>query len=187
MAQAHLIGRPEKVKHLRELLSDHQIVYLSSFFYSGKTVLLDQLADSLTGPVLRFCAGKDDWSAFIAKTSRNPNAVLLIDDLQQFPNLDTEEALTAFLENLPRTQRAVLAGRAKKPACLRTLMMKGCAAVLDKDFVLFNRDETEQLLLDYGLQLLPQDLDYLICAAGGGTANGKGAGKIRSHGLGADL
>ena len=167
MAQAHLIGRPEKVKHLRELLSDHQIVYLSSFFYSGKTVLLDQLADSLTGPVLRFCAGGDDWSAFTARASQNPNAVLLIDDLQQFPNLDTEEALTAFLENLPCTQRAVLAGRAKKPACLRTLMMKGRAAALDKDFVLFNRDEAEQLLLDYGLQLLPQDLDYLMNACWG--------------------
>ena len=164
MAQAHLIGRSEKVKHLRELLSEHQIVYLSSFFYSGKTVLLDQLADSLTGPVLRFSAGIDDWSTFADAALLNPKAVLLIDDLHQFPDGETDEVLTAFLEKLPHTQRAVIAGRAKKPACLRTLMMKGRAAVLDKDFVLFNKEEAEQLLLDYGFQLLPQDLDYLISA-----------------------
>ena len=121
MVQAHLVGRPEKVKHLRELLNDHQIVYLSSFFYSGKTVLLDQLADSMTGPVLRFCAGKDDWSAFTAEASRNPNAVLLIDDLQQFPNLDTEEALTHFWKicRVP-SGPCWRGGRKSPPACARS-------------------------------------------------------------------
>ena len=52
MGRAHVIGRTEKVKQLRDLLKETQIVYISSFFYSGKTMLLNQLAQSQNGPVL---------------------------------------------------------------------------------------------------------------------------------------
>ncbi|HAL60167.1 MAG TPA: hypothetical protein DCP64_12560, partial [Sarcina sp.] len=65
MGRAHVIGRTEKVKQLRDLLKETQIVYISSFFYSGKTMLLNQLAQSQNGPVLFFSAGQDDWPAFV--------------------------------------------------------------------------------------------------------------------------
>lgn len=160
MAQAHIIGRSEKVKYLRKMLENQHIIYLTSFFFSGKTILLDQLARSLTGKVLRFSAGKDDWLDFCRTTETQPKAVLLIDDLQLLP-YDEEESLSTFLETLPDTQRVVLAGRAKMPACLRSLVMSGRAAVLEKEFVLFSKEEAEQLFLDYGLRPLPQDLAYI--------------------------
>ena len=90
MGRAHVIGRTEKVKQLRDLLKETQIVYISSFFYSGKTMLLNQLAQSQNGPVLFFSAGQDDWPAFVRAAKEHPDALLIVDDLQY---LTTQVAL----------------------------------------------------------------------------------------------
>ena len=160
MAQTHMVRRSEKVKRLLALLAEKQIVYLSCFFFGGKTVLINQTAEKAGSTALRFSAGKEDWRAFEQRARRHPDALLLIDDLHQLPD-ENAESLSAFLDALPDSQRVLLAGRAKIPAALRSLMMSGKMAVLDKDFVLFDAEEAEQLFLDYGLQLLPQDIAYL--------------------------
>ena len=43
------------------------MVYLSSFFYSGKTVLLDQLCEACAAPVFRYRSDADNWAAFQAR------------------------------------------------------------------------------------------------------------------------
>lgn len=169
MAQVHVIGRTEKVKQIRALLKETQIIYVSSFFYSGKTMLLDQLAQSLKEPVLRFSVkqgGTEGWAAFVREAEEHPDAVLLVDDLQRLLELQEEAgspgiSLRSFLVSLPRTQRVVLAGRGKIPAQLQTLVMTGEAVVLDKSFVLFTEEETEQLFLEYGVELPAREIAYV--------------------------
>ena len=233
MGRAHVIGRTEKVKQLRDLLKETQIVYISSFFYSGKTMLLNQLAQSQNGPVLFFSAGQDDWPAFVRAAKEHPDALLIVDDLQYLSlsekqgrsaaaitekqsgsagnvagskdmntaagaaeersgcawNMrDRQDAdncffpenrsraggqtkrrsdkdtitLRAFLAALPRKQRIVMAGRGKRPMELQALIMTGAAEILDKDFVMFTEEETEQLFLEYGVELIPQDIAWLV-------------------------
>ena len=48
MAQPPIIRRTEKLRTLTALLQERGTVYLSAFFYSGKTVLLDQLCAFFT-------------------------------------------------------------------------------------------------------------------------------------------
>ena len=211
MGRAHVIGRTEKVKQLRDLLKETQIVYISSFFYSGKTMLLNQLAQSQNGPVLFFSAGQDDWPAFVRAAKEHPDALLIVDDLQYLSLsekqgrsaaaitekqrgsagnvVDSEDmntaaavaeersgftghtrdrqdtdpiTLRAFLAALPRKQRIVMAGRGKRPMELRALIMTGAAEILEKDFVMFTEEETEQLFLEYGVELVPQDIAWLV-------------------------
>ena len=63
MAQLPIVRRTEKLRDITALLKSRKIVYLSAFFYSGKTVLMDQLCDSWDGKVLRFDSSRDDWEA----------------------------------------------------------------------------------------------------------------------------
>ena len=49
MAQEYIIGRTERVRELKALLQEKHALYLSAFFCSGKTLLLDQLAKALDG------------------------------------------------------------------------------------------------------------------------------------------
>jgi 1,4-dihydroxy-2-naphthoate octaprenyltransferase len=64
MAHLPMIRRTEKLRVLRELLNERKIVFLSAFFYSGKTVLLDQLCESWSGETLRYRSAVDDWADF---------------------------------------------------------------------------------------------------------------------------
>ena len=161
MKQAHIIRRTKKLRQLRELLHSRQAIYLSSFFYSGKTVLLDQLAEALEEPVARFDAERDDWAAFEARALGMREGVLLIDSLHRPLPGATEAALAGLLGALPEGMRAVMAGRAQMPECLRKLCASGLITLLSKDFVMFSKDEMEQLLLDYGLSLPPADIEFL--------------------------
>ena len=111
MANNYIIGRTERVRELKALLQQKRAVYLSAFFYAGKTVLLDQLAKALEGTVLRFDMGRDDWTAFQNQVQRTPDCTLLIDSLHQlcatnvitvldkdFVLFDEEEIIQLFLE-----------------------------------------------------------------------------------------
>ena len=160
LAQSHIIGRTERVKALKRLLQENRILYLSSFFWSGKTVLLDQLARRLPGKALRFNVGDDDWAAFAASVEAAGDCVLLIDSLQRADHV-TEEALAALLANLKEGQRAVLAGRAQLPVSLRALSIGGGLEVLGLDFVLFDEEEIRQLFLEYGIVLKGADVTWL--------------------------
>ena len=77
MANNYIIGRTERVRELKALLQQKQAVYLSAFFYAGKTVLLDQLAKALEGTVLRFDMGRDDWNQFQSLLPRNGQSIRL--------------------------------------------------------------------------------------------------------------
>lgn len=161
MANGHIIYRAEQVRWLKKLLREKRIVYLSCFFYSGKTVLLNQLSQSLKGSAQRFDAAKDDWLAFESSVRENQSCVLLIDSLQAMTDPMALEALATYLSNLPEGQTAVLAGRAQLPPGLETLCQTGVVHVLDNSFVLFSEEEIRQLFLDYGLDLKPADIAYL--------------------------
>ena len=45
---------------------------------------------------------------------------------------------------------------------LRALIMTGAAEILEKDFVMFTEEETEQLFLEYGVELIPQDIAWMV-------------------------
>ena len=160
MAKEHILHRSERIRTLKGLLKEKRIIYLSAFFYSGKTVLLDQLATALASPVKRFDAEKDDWKAFEDAVRSELKCTLLIDSLQAMTDPKVLDALSNYLSNLPKAQTAVLAGRAQLPPALETLCATGDIHILGKDFVLFDEEEICQLFLDYGLELKPSDIAF---------------------------
>ena len=93
MANNYIIGRTERVRELKALLQQKQAVYLSAFFYAGKSVLLDQLAKALEGTVLRFDMGRDDWNQFQSQVQQTPDCTLLIDSLHRLDDA-TAQALS---------------------------------------------------------------------------------------------
>ena len=160
MANNYIIGRTERVRELKALLQQKQAVYLSAFFYAGKSVLLDQLAKALEGTVLRFDMGRDDWNRFQSQAQRAPDCTLLIDSLHRLDDV-TAQALSTLIANLGAGQRVVMAGRAQLPAYLHQLCATNVVAVLDKDFVLFDEEEIIQLFLEYGTAIKPEDAAWL--------------------------
>ena len=158
MPHVCIIRRTEKIRLLREMLRERGIVYLSSFFYSGKTVLLDQFAEGLSGPVLRFdCGRSEDFGAFLQRARESSPCVLLVDDLHLLSGADAE-ALSAFLYHLPEGTQALLSGRAQQPLHLQSLCARGIAAQLKWDFLMFSDDEIQQLFLEYGIPMKPSDI-----------------------------
>ena len=156
----HIIGRTERVERLKKAIRDKQIAYLTAFFSSGKSVLLAQLYSALPEDTLRFDGAKDDWSAFEAAARTRPEATVLIDTLERLPESD-QDRLKTFLNEMPKTQRAVLAGRGQMPECLCGLYSNGLVTMLRTDFVLFDEEEIRQLFLDYGIVLKPSDVKFL--------------------------
>ncbi|MDO5118358.1 MAG: hypothetical protein Q4D34_07720, partial [Eggerthellaceae bacterium] len=166
MTQSCVIGRTKRVSAMKDLLEEKQVLYLSAFFCAGKTVLLDQLAQALKGPVLRFNMGEDDWNTFSARVQTKPKCTLLIDSLHLLDE-STAQSLSTLITHLKPEQRAVLAGRAQLPAYLYQLCATNVITVLDKSFVLMNEDEIIQLFLEYGVCLKPEDAAWLRQAAWG--------------------
>ncbi len=162
MVKSQFIGRTEKVNKLRKILKEEQAVYLTSCFYSGKTVLMDQLAEGLPDPVLRFVPGRDDPQAFARRALEQPKAVLMIDDIQRIIRSGEEGPFASFLERIPDSQRVVLAGRAQYPQCLTQYIIRGNIRVLNKEFIMFDAAEIEQLFLNYGVHLIPSDIEWLL-------------------------
>ena len=160
MARNAIIGRTERVRELKALLQEKQAVYLSAFFCAGKTELMNQLAKSLEGTVLRFDMGRDDWNAFLNQAHEMPNCTLLIDSLHRLDDT-TAQSLAALIVGLGADQRVVMAGRAQLPAQLHQLCATNIIAILDKDFVLFNEDEIAQLFMEYGISLKLEDAAWL--------------------------
>ena len=158
MAQLHMIRRTEKIKYLKELLKERKTVYLSSFLYTGKTVLMSQLAKSLPGKVLQWDAGEDGWAEFERNAREKPECTLLIDSLDQLSSPATADALVLLLAQLPAGQNAILAGRDRIPAFLRGLIANGTVQPLPSDFVYFSEEEINQFFLDYGISLSPDKI-----------------------------
>ena len=158
MAQPHMIRRTEKIKYLKELLKEKRNVYISSFLYTGKTVLLAQLARSLPGKVLQWDAGTDDWAEFQKKVLEKPECTLLIDSLDQLTSPKTADALAMLLAQLPAGQNAILAGRDRMPPFLRNLCANGTVLPLPADFIYFTEEEINLFFLDYGISLSPDKI-----------------------------
>lgn len=157
MSQPPLIRRTEKLRELISLLKERKIVYLSSFFYSGKTVLLDQLCEAWDGHILRFHSRRDDWETFRRQMLQEKEALIVIDSVDN-PSHLMEAELTELLAETPEGQYVVLSGRAQLPRELHSLCSSGVIAVLDNDFIMFDEEETIQLFLEYGIELLPAEV-----------------------------
>ena len=54
-----------------------------------------------------------------------------------------------------------MAGRAQLPAHLHQLCVTNVITVLDKEFVLFDKEEIVQLFLEYGVGIRPEDAAWL--------------------------
>ena len=161
MAQPPIIRRTEKLHALTGLLKQRQAVYIACFFYSGKTVLLDQLCASWGGDVLRFNPERDDWDQFKAGLAGPGEGLIVIDGVDRFSGPMLED-LAALLAALPEGRYAAVAGRAQLPAVLRKLCFGGSVAVLGWDFVMFDKEEVIQLFLEYGIELLPSDIRLIL-------------------------
>lgn len=157
----HIIIRTEKIRSLKEQLKERKVLFLSSFFYSGKTILLKQLAQNLDGKVLTFDAAVDNWDTFAAAAYEMTQGTLLLDNLHRLQDSRTGEKIAAMMAGLPDGKYAVMAGRSQGLEALHTMYIRGDIAILDRNFVLFEMEEIEQLLLDYGIELGPLDLAYL--------------------------
>lgn len=160
MAQPPIIRRTEKLRALSALLRERQIVYLSSFFYSGKTVLLGQLCESWSGNILRFDPD-GDWAAFRAGVAGAGEALLVVDGIDRLSGVAMDE-LAALLAGLSKGQYAVLAGRAQLPTPLHSLCASGVVAMLGRKFVMFDEEELVQLFLEYSIELLPSDVRLIL-------------------------
>ena len=161
MAQQPIIRRTEKLHTLTGLLKQRRAVYVSAFFYSGKSVLLDQLCASWSGDVLRFNSERDDWADFKARLAEAGEALIVIDSVDH-PSAAMSEDLAELLPALPEGRYAVLAGRAQLPASLRRLCSGGSVAMLGWDFVMFDGEEIVQLCLEYGVELVPSDVRLIL-------------------------
>ena len=161
MAQPPIIRRTEKLREVTALLKDRRIVYLSAFFCSGKTVLLDQLCDAWEGNVLRFNSVGGDWEAFRNRVSEEKEALIVIDSIDS-PSAAMEAELAGLLAGLSGKQYAILAGRAQLPSELHSLCSAGVVAKLDKAFMMFDEEEIIQLFLEYGIELLPSDVHLIL-------------------------
>lgn len=161
MAQPPIIRRTEKLHALTGLLKQRQAVYIACFFYSGKTVLLDQLSAAWGGDVLRFNPERDDWDQFKARLAGTGAGLIVIDGVDRFFDAMLED-LAALLAELPEGRYAALAGRAQLPAALRKLCAGGVVAMLGRDFVMFDEEEVIQLFLEYGIELLPSDIRLIL-------------------------
>ena len=161
MAQQRIIRRTEKIRHLKELLRERNNVYLSSFLYTGKSVLLSQLVKSLSGKVLQWNAGAGGFADFERKVNEEPECTVIIDSLDQIESPETADALAIFLANLPAGKNAVLAGRDRMPAFLNNLCTRGAVVHLGPDFLLFTEEEINQLFLEYGISLSQENTAQL--------------------------
>ena len=161
MAKPPIIRRTEKLRRLTALLKQRGVVYLSAFFYGGKTMLIDQLCEAWTGEIVRYDSGRDDWADFKARAEAAGSALLVVDSVDD-PPAGMAEELAGLLAGLPDGQCAVLAGRAQIPATLHRLCSVGTIAMLDWQFMMFDAEEVEQLLLEYGIGLLPSDVQLIL-------------------------
>ena len=157
MAQLPIVRRTEKLRELTALLKSRKTVYLSAFFYSGKTMLLDQLCESWGGKTLRFDSSRDGWDDFYRQVSREKNALVVIDGVDQLSCAMAAE-IASMAASLSENQYAVLSGRGQLPSALYSLLAAGVIAVLDKDFLMFSEEEIIQLFLEYGIELTPADV-----------------------------
>lgn len=161
MAQPPIIRRTEKLRELTSLINDRRIVFVSAFFYSGKTVLLEQLCHAWNGHVLRFAPDADDWTEFMTRAASIRNVLLVIDGIESFTSAMMEE-LSALLSGLGEGRYAVLAGRAQLPMALHSLCSSGIISMLGRDFMMFDEEEVVQLFLEYGIELLPSDVQQIL-------------------------
>ncbi len=161
MGQLPIVRRTEKLREITALLKSRKAVYLSAFFYSGKTILMDQLCASWEGKILRFDSLRDDWDAFYRLALQEKHALIVIDSVDN-PSGAMESEMAAMLAGLSDDQYAILSGRGQLPSALYNLCSTGMITVLDKDFMMFNSEEIIQLFLEYGIELTPSDVRMIL-------------------------
>ena len=166
--EEHIIVRAEKIHEIEEALKTNHILYISSFYGSGKTVLLNQTEaaarDEWGKSVVRFDAEKDDWDAFAKMLTEaryeSENRLILIDSLHLMGS-DGLTKLAAFLGKLPEGTKVILCGRAKNPAAMDRLILRGDIKVLGVDFVMFSKTEITELFATYDISLRNEDVTFL--------------------------
>lgn len=161
MAQLPIVRRTEKLRDITALLKSRKAVYLSAFFYSGKTILIDQLCKSWEGKVLRFDPLRDDWDAFYRLVLQEKHVLIAIDSVDN-PACTMIPDIAALIAGLSDNQYAILAGRGQTPSALYNLCSTGMITVLGKDYMMFNDEEIIQLFLEYGIELMPSDVRMIL-------------------------
>lgn len=161
MAQLPIVRRTEKLRDITALLKSRKIVYLSAFFYSGKTVLMDQLCESWDGKVLRFDSSRDDWETFYRLILQEKQALIAIDSVDN-PSYAMGTEIAAMLSDLSENQYAILSGRAQLPQGLYNLCATGMITVLDKEYLFFSDEEIIQFFLEYGIELTSADVRMIL-------------------------
>ncbi len=161
MAYPPIIRRTEKIRELTALLKKRRIVYISAFFYSGKTILLSQLTEAWNGPVLKFNARQDDWAAFRDRAREEKTALLVMDSFDHADHAMSSE-IASLLAGLSENQYAVLSGRAQMPSELYSLCSAGVIARLGREFMMFDQEEIVQLFLEYELELTKNDVRLIL-------------------------
>ena len=114
MANQPMIRRTGKLQALKALLKERRGVYLSAFFYSGKTVLLNQLCQAWEGDVLCFHSAQDDWRQFCLRVREHEQALIVIDSIDR-----PSEAMASELASLLAELSAAFAPRVRSPCWAR--------------------------------------------------------------------
>ena len=162
MARGHMIHRTDQVEYIKKLLKSGKSVFISSFFFSGKSVMLEQLHQSLWRQAVRYDAAKDDWASFVSAVKKAPDHyALLIDGMEKLTDKEQLNELAAMLADCTIGKHAVMMGRCQLPQELESLRANGLIETLGRNFVLFTEDEIDQLFQDYGLHLEQDDIAYL--------------------------
>ena len=172
--EEHIIFRSKKIHEIEETLKTDRILYISAFYGSGKTVLLDQTAkaaaDEWGKTVIRFDAVSDKWEDFagnIRNTGYDAETSLFLFDSLHLMDSDTFGKLSAFLRKLPKKAQAILCGRAKTPETMTGMVLRGDIKILDVDFVMFSKAEITELFGTYAISLRSEDVKYLKTQAWG--------------------
>ncbi len=172
--EENIILRAEKIREIGEALKTGNILYISAFYGSGKTVLLDQTAAAAVEEwgktVIRFDAASGKWEAFAEKLARTDydkeNTLFMFDSLHSADS-DTLGKLSEFLRKLPEKAQAILCGRAKVPEKMNGMVLRGDMRILDVDFVMFTKSEITELFGTYEISLRNEDVLYLKTQAWG--------------------
>lgn len=154
-----MIRRTGLLKHLKQQLKEHRVVYLSAYFSTGKSVLVRQLMESSENGRLYDCAAA--VVSPLAEIAQFPPKLLVVDNLHAADEAWVARELVPLMERLPRQTGILLAGRAKLPPALRMLQAKGEIGVLDNRFLAFSPEEIREYFLEYNIRLRPADLRFL--------------------------
>lgn len=151
------IVRTSHVRRIKSELAQCPLLYLSGYFSSGKTVLMRQLAGAWPGRSDLISCRSSDWFQRAQTAVAGGCSLLLLDDIPA----EHCDALSRLLDSLPSDVCCVMSGRALCPENLRTASALGHVSILGQEFLAFEREEIQMMLVARGLETDNQTLDWV--------------------------